>query len=66
MCFVLEHLPIKSVGLSIDGSVSFFVLYHYETNAILVKPIANIDDRSIFAAYKEIFETLEAKGYKPT
>jgi hypothetical protein len=30
-----------------------------------VKPIANVDDRSIFAAYKEIFETLEEKGYKP-
>jgi len=40
-------------------------MYHYETNAILVKAIANVDDRSIFEAYKEIFETLEAKGYKP-
>ncbi len=27
--------------------------------------IVNVDDRSIFAAYKEIFESLEAKGYKP-
>jgi hypothetical protein len=44
--------------MSIDGSVCFFVLYHYETNAILVKPIANVDDRSIFEAYKEVFETL--------
>jgi len=52
--------------MSIDGSVCFFVMYHYETNAILVKAIANVDDRSIFEAYKEIFETLEAKGYKPT
>jgi hypothetical protein len=51
--------------MSIDGSVCFFVMYHYETNAILVKAIANVDDRSIFEAYKEIFETLEAKGYKP-
>jgi hypothetical protein len=51
--------------MSIDGSVCFFVLYHYETNTILVKPIANVDNRSIFAAYKEIFETLEEKGYKP-
>ena len=51
--------------MSIDGSVCFFVLYHYETNAILVKPIANVDDCSIFSAYKEIFETLEEKGYKP-
>jgi hypothetical protein len=30
--------------MSIDGSVCFFVLYHYETNAILVKPIANVDN----------------------
>ncbi len=55
------HFPF----MSIDGSVCFFVLYHYETNAILAKPIANVDDRSIFEAYKEVFETLEVKGYKP-
>jgi len=40
-------------------------MYHYKTNAILAKAIANVDNHSIFAAYKEIFETLEAKGYKP-
>jgi hypothetical protein len=51
--------------MSINGSVCFFVLYHYELNAILVKPIANVDDRSIYEAYKEVFETLEAKEYKP-
>jgi hypothetical protein len=51
--------------MSIDGSVCFFVLYHYELNAILVKAIANVDDRSIYEAYKEVFESLEAKGYKP-
>ena len=51
--------------MSIDGSVCFFVLYHYKTNAILVKPIAHVDNHSIFAAYKEVFETLEAKEYKP-
>jgi len=49
----------------IDGSVCFFVLYHYERNAILVKAIANVDDYCIYEAYKEVFETLEAKGYKP-
>jgi hypothetical protein len=51
--------------MSIDGSVCFFVLYHYKTNTILVKPIANVDNCSIFAAYKEMFQSLEAKGYKP-
>jgi len=51
--------------MSINGSVCFFVLYHYELNAILVKAITNVDDHSIYEAYKEVFETLEAKGYKP-
>ena len=51
--------------MSIDGSVCFFVMYHYKTNAILVKAIANVDDCSVFDAYKEIFEILENKGYKP-
>ena len=31
----------------------------------MVKAIANVDDCSICEAYKEIFETLENKGYKP-
>ncbi len=31
----------------------------------MVNAIANVNDRSIFEAYKEIFETLEKKGYKP-
>ena len=62
---VYNDLTGKFPFMSIDGSVCFFVLYHNKTNAILVKPIVNVDDRSIFAAYKEIFETLEAKGFKP-
>jgi len=55
------NFPFMSIG----GNVCFFVMYHYKTNAILVKAIANVDDCSVFDAYKEIFETLEAKGYKP-
>ena len=51
--------------MSIDGSVCFFVMYHNKTNAILVKAIKNLDNHSIYGAYKELFETLEAKGYKP-
>ena len=51
--------------MSVDGSVCFFVMYHYKTNAILVKAIKNLDNHSIYEAYKELFEHLEAKGYKP-
>jgi hypothetical protein len=45
---VYNDLTGNFTFMSIDGSVCFFVLYHYETNAILVKPIANVDNWSIF------------------
>jgi hypothetical protein len=51
--------------MSYDGSVCFFILYHYESNAILETPIAGLDDISIFEAYKKQFENLAAKGFKP-
>ncbi len=48
-----------------DGSICFFVLYHYESNAILATPIAGLDNVSIYIAYKKFFEDLTAKGFKP-
>jgi hypothetical protein len=51
--------------MSFDGSICFFVLYHYESNAILATPIAGLDDVSIFNAYKKYFKDLTAKGFKP-
>jgi hypothetical protein len=51
--------------MSLDGSVGFFVLYHYESNSILPTPITGLDDVTIFNAYKAQFEELVAKGYKP-
>ena len=51
--------------VSFDGSVCFLVMYHYEANAILATPIAGLDDKSIFNAYKANFDELANKGYKP-
>jgi hypothetical protein len=51
--------------MSFDGSVCFFVLFHYESNAILATPIAGLDDMSIFKAYQAYFVQLEQKGFKP-
>jgi hypothetical protein len=41
--------------MSLDGSVCFFILYHYESNSILATPIAGLDDKSIFEANKTRF-----------
>jgi hypothetical protein len=51
--------------MSLDGNICFFVMYHYETNAILATPIPGLDFASILEAYKKNFEYLESKGYKP-
>ncbi len=51
--------------MSLDRSVCFFVMYHYKTNSILATPIANMDNKSIFEAFKVKFNMLEEKGYKP-
>ncbi len=51
--------------MSYNGSICFFILYHYESNAILGTSIAGLDDISIFEAYKKQFENLADKGFKP-
>jgi hypothetical protein len=51
--------------MSLDGSICFFVMNHYKTNSILATPIVNMDDKSIFEAFKAKFNMLEEKGYKP-
>ena len=51
--------------VSFDGSVCFLVVYHYEANAIMAVPIAGLDNKSIFNAYKKTFDELTAKGFKP-
>jgi hypothetical protein len=50
--------------MSLDGSVCFVVLYHYELNAILITPIAGLDNLSMFDSYKTQFDELTAKGFK--
>ncbi len=51
--------------MSIDGSVCFYVMYHYETNAILVKAIKNLDDHSIYEAYKDYLKHWKRKSINP-
>ena len=50
---------------SLDGNVCFFVMYHYETNAILATPIPGLSSDNILSAYKKNFEYLVSKGFKP-
>jgi hypothetical protein len=51
--------------MSYNGSICFFILYHYGSNSILATPIAGLDNVSIYKAYKQQFELLTSKGFKP-
>ncbi len=50
--------------MSLDSSVCFFVLYHYESSCILADPIKALDDKSIFETYKKQFDMLTKKGFQ--
>ena len=50
--------------MSLEGNVCFLVVYHYETNAIMVVPIANFTNDAILKAFCQQFELLESKGHK--
>jgi hypothetical protein len=47
--------------MSYNGSVCFFILYHYKFNSILATPISGLDNVCIFNAYKKEFEMLASK-----
>ena len=41
------------------------VIYAYDPNAILVKPLPDISKNSIVQAYKTIIQHLRKRGFKP-
>jgi hypothetical protein len=51
--------------MSYNGSICFFILYHYKSNSILATPISGLNDICIFNAYKKEFGMLVSKGFKP-
>jgi hypothetical protein len=62
---VYHNLTGSFPFMSYNGSVCFFILYHYESKSILMAPIAGLDDVTIFNAYKQKFELLISTGFKP-
>ena len=60
---VYNNLMGSFLFMSLNGSVCFFVLCHYETNMTLATPVAGLDNKSIFNAYKMQFDNLTSKGY---
>jgi hypothetical protein len=62
---VYHDLTGSFLFMSLDGSVCFFVLYHYESNCILPAPIAGLDDVSIFNACKRNLRNWRQKDLHP-
>ena len=59
---VYNDLTGSFLFVSLEGSVCFFVLYHYKSNCILASPIKGMDDRTIFETYNSISKNSPQKG----
>ena len=55
------NFPVQSI----KGYTTFFILYDWTTNTILVTPIRDAMEKSMVAAFKENIECLEERGFKP-
>ena len=55
------QFPVQSYG----GNQHIFITYIYTINAILMKPMEGMDDGSMIAVFKEIYEELEIRDFKP-
>ncbi len=62
---VYHNLTGSFPFMSYNGSICLFILYYYESNAILGTPIAGLDDISIFKAYKNNLRNLQRRGSNP-
>jgi len=51
--------------VSYKGNKLMFVAYEYRSNAIIAKPIRSNSDESLVTAFKEVYEYLSDKGFKP-
>ena len=50
---------------SMQGNKYVLLLYHYDTNSILVRPLKNRSDETILEVYEEIYNELTEKGFQP-
>jgi hypothetical protein len=55
------RLPV----MSLEGNQYFLVAYDYTINAILVRPVKDLESATIVTAFDSIFQELKTKGFKP-
>ena len=59
---LIFRFPVRSV----QSMQYIFVCYAYEPNSILVRHMKDRSNKSFLASYKDVYEYLEGRGYKPT
>ena len=62
---IATDIPGKFPITSKRGYKYMFVLYHYDSNAIIVRPMKNRSDEEFLRVYKDIIEYLKQKGLHP-
>jgi hypothetical protein len=55
------NFPVRSF----HGNRCQFVAYDYQSNAILVRPLKDQTNKSLLAAFEDVYEYLTNRGFKP-
>ena len=62
---IYTDLSGKFPVTSLSGNKYVLLLYHYDSNAILVKPLKNRSDKETLKAYDELYTKLTNSGLAP-
>lgn len=62
---IYSDLTGKFPVTSVQGNKYVLVVYHYDSNSIIVRPLKNRNDNETLNVYSEIYEELTAKGLQP-
>ena len=63
---IYTALPGRFPVQSVRNMQYIFVCYVYEANSTLFKPMKIRSNESFVEAYKDMYEELEGRGFKPT
>ena len=62
---IYTDLTGKFPMTSMQGNKYVLLLYHYDTNSIMVRPLKNRSDETTLKVYEELYNELTNKGFQP-
>ena len=62
---IYSDLTGKFPVTSMQGNKYILLVYHYDSNSIIVRPLKNRSDKETLEMYDDIYKELTRKGFQP-